>query len=184
MRVTRWIAAGALALAASGAAWASIPGPDGSIHGCYLKRGGSLRVIDSSSSTSCARTETALNWSEQGPPGVQGPTGPQGASGPPGLQGPTGPAGQDASFYFRQLPTRQVDGTVNRFDAVCTFGDTAVGGGYTTDRAGLAVLESRPGIAPAVGVSTWVSSWRFAFASTDGTVYTVEPWLVCAKGGQ
>ncbi len=63
-----------------GIAYATIPGPDGVIHGCYSNKNGALRVIDSSAS--CKAGETALNFNQTGP---QGATGPQGVQGEPGL---------------------------------------------------------------------------------------------------
>jgi hypothetical protein len=44
----------------AGAAWASIPGPDGVIHGCRKNTDGSLRAIDSAAT--CPSGWTALNW--------------------------------------------------------------------------------------------------------------------------
>src|SRR5258706_7450679 len=49
----------ALVVALGGDAFASIPGPDGMISSCYSNTNGALRVVDSTS-TSCARGETAL----------------------------------------------------------------------------------------------------------------------------
>ena len=49
---------------AGGVAYASIPGPDGVIHGCYKNTDGSARIIDSAAS--CPNGYTAINWS-QGP---------------------------------------------------------------------------------------------------------------------
>lgn len=63
--------------ACAGVAWASIPGPDHVIHGCFLRSGGTLRVIDASV-TSCRKTEIAIDWNQSGP---QGPPGPAGAPG-------------------------------------------------------------------------------------------------------
>ena len=74
----------ALALAAIG--YATIPGPDGVIHGCYKKSGGAIRVIDAGV-TECAANETALDWNAQGLPGPQGPQGPQGVQGVQGVPG-------------------------------------------------------------------------------------------------
>jgi hypothetical protein len=82
------------ALVAAGVAYGSIPDSSGVIHGCYLKSGGSLRVIDSASK--CSSNETSVNWNQQGPAGPQGPqgpTGPTGPAGPAGSQGPAGPQG-------------------------------------------------------------------------------------------
>ena len=53
-------------LAAVGA-YASIPGPDGVIHGCRHKSSGALRVIDSEA-TCNGSTELALDWSAAGTP--------------------------------------------------------------------------------------------------------------------
>ena len=92
----------ALALA-GGVAWAQIPDSGGVVHGCYMKSGGSLRVIDASV-TNCKNTETSLNWSQAGPPGAQGPVGAQGPAGPMGPQGPAGPAGPAGSLIFPPPP--------------------------------------------------------------------------------
>jgi hypothetical protein len=73
-------------VALGGVAYSSIPDASGVIHGCYTTQGSrTLRVIDSAES--CLGSETALNWSQQGP---AGPTGPAGAQGPQGAQGPPG----------------------------------------------------------------------------------------------
>jgi len=70
----------AVMLAAGGMAYASIPGPDGVIHGCYNTNKGDLRVLDPSSSkkdlSSCGKDETPLDWNQTGPAGAKGPTGP------------------------------------------------------------------------------------------------------------
>ena len=81
----------ALTVALGGVAYSAIPDPMGVIHGCYLNgMSRTLRVIDSTES--CLGSETALNWSQQGPAGPAGPTGPAGA------QGPEGPPGQPPAF--------------------------------------------------------------------------------------
>ena len=89
----------------AGVAYATIPGSDGVIRGCYAKSGGTLRVIDSSV-TNCKSSETALNWNVAGPagpagadgaPGPAGPVGPAGADGARGPAGPVGPAGADGA---------------------------------------------------------------------------------------
>jgi hypothetical protein len=70
-------------LVAASVAFASIPGPDGTIHGCYLKSGGRLRVIDKQAEQKCTSKERPLSWSQQGPsgpPGVQGDPGQDGAT--------------------------------------------------------------------------------------------------------
>jgi len=57
----------ALGAALAGSAIASIPGPGGTIKGCYKKSSGSLRVIDSAKS--CKSSEKALTWNTKGPAG-------------------------------------------------------------------------------------------------------------------
>jgi hypothetical protein len=85
-------AAVAAALVGGGIAYATIPDSTGVIHGCYQKSGGSLSVIDAGVTT-CAKSQTELDWNVQGPTGPQGPQGPQGAQGPVGPQGLQGPQG-------------------------------------------------------------------------------------------
>ncbi|HEY7398394.1 MAG TPA: hypothetical protein VH538_08835 [Gaiellaceae bacterium] len=93
----RWLAvaaivvAGGLGLAA--AVKATIPDA-GVIHGCYLKVGGVLRVVDTGKGQKCiAAIENPISWNQQGQPGAPGPAGPQGPVGPQGLQGPKGDPG-------------------------------------------------------------------------------------------
>jgi hypothetical protein len=72
------------ALAAGGIAYASIPDGSGVIHGCYEKKDGTLRVIDTGSGGSCsAKKENPLDWNQKGPRGAPGPTGPTGPQGAP-----------------------------------------------------------------------------------------------------
>jgi hypothetical protein len=73
-------------------AFASIPGGDGVIHGCYAKSGGAMRIIDGSV-TQCKSGETSLNFNQTGSQGIQGVQGPIGPAGPQGLQGTQGLTG-------------------------------------------------------------------------------------------
>jgi hypothetical protein len=66
---------------AAGIGWAAIPSSNGVINACRASNG-SVKIIDAESGQSCPSSQTALQWS------VQGPTGPQGPAGPAGLQGP------------------------------------------------------------------------------------------------
>src|SRR6202007_600871 len=66
--------------AASGIAYAAIPGPDGVIHGC-VNSSGQVRVIDPGAGGLCLTGESALDWNVTG---GKGPTGSQGAPGVPG----------------------------------------------------------------------------------------------------
>jgi len=126
IRSTRFWLLGAVAtVALAGTAYATIPGGDGVIHGCYAKSGGTLRVIDASV-TNCKAGETALDWSQHG---IPGPTGDRGAPGPAGPQGDPGAPGGLAG---QQLVSAQSGETSDRFKQViaeCPTGKVAVGGG-------------------------------------------------------
>jgi len=79
-RLLATLAAAGVALGA-GIAYASVPDSNGVIHGCYATKDGSLRVIDTGSGGACdAKKETPLTWSQKGPTGARGPTGPAGTS--------------------------------------------------------------------------------------------------------
>lgn len=96
----------ALFAVAGGIAYATIPDSGGTIHGCYQKNDGRLRVVDPSTGGSCGPSEQALNWSQVGPQGPQGPAGPQGPTGDTGPQGPAGPAGvSDGAEADTESPT-------------------------------------------------------------------------------
>jgi hypothetical protein len=72
MRRSAILAAAVALLVLGGVAYASIPDANGVIHGCRKNSGGALRVIDSDAGQTCAGSETALNWSQTGPPGLSG----------------------------------------------------------------------------------------------------------------
>jgi hypothetical protein len=75
-------AVAAATLAAGGIAWAAVPDSTGTIHGCYLKAGGIVRVIDEAKGQKCLTSlETPLTWNQAGPPGAVGPKGDNGDPG-------------------------------------------------------------------------------------------------------
>jgi len=96
----------AIALAAvGGVAYSSIPDGQGVIHACYTDGTGALRVIDTAGSDSCRGGETALDWNQQGQPGLPGPPGvaltyAKSASGPVGLPAP----GQQTTIASLTVP--------------------------------------------------------------------------------
>jgi hypothetical protein len=57
----------ALVVALGGVAFAAIPDSNGTIHGCYQKQRGNLRVVDSSDE--CRGNERSLDWNQGGQPG-------------------------------------------------------------------------------------------------------------------
>lgn len=79
-----------------GVASGAIPDVTGAIHACFANANPhTLRLIDTAiPGEGCdVAGETALNWSQTGPPGPTGPPGAQGPAGPAGAQGPPGPPG-------------------------------------------------------------------------------------------
>ena len=171
----------------STAAYAAIAGPvDGSgvIHGCY-DGGGNLKVIDASAS-GCPKGWTSLNWSQTGPQGPQGDTGPQG---PPGLQGNPGPAGPPGLSGLQVLEcniglqgsnptsgyTTDVNGNPQEVDFFCPSGQMALSGGFTNAVSGMGAVIPLPPFPT-------FSGFRFFFnSSTDAASGGV--YLVCATVG-
>ena len=90
--------AGAVALAAAGIAYASIPDATGVIHGCYNPNGAKgmngtgLNIIDTASA-SCGKSMQPISWNQKGPTGGVGPPGAKGTTGTTGAAGPSGPTG-------------------------------------------------------------------------------------------
>jgi len=104
------LAAVAVMAVAAGVAYATIPDSGGVIHGCYLNKIGTLRVIDPSAGQKCAGFETPIQWNQTGPQGATGSAGPKGDTGATGPQGPAGPTGAPGAD---QLYFAQASGTVS-----------------------------------------------------------------------
>jgi ASPM-SPD-2-Hydin domain-containing protein len=102
------LTATALLAGAAGVALATIPGSTGVINGCYEKRTGILRVIDTEAGKTCLRIETPISWNQTGPKGDPGAQGPRGAQGPQGEQGEPGPASLSA---FAGTPCTRAGGS-------------------------------------------------------------------------
>ena len=62
----RWAAliAIVIGLAAGGIAYASIPDSSGVIHGCYARKDGSLRAINTDAGATCSAKENSLTWNQ------------------------------------------------------------------------------------------------------------------------
>ena len=85
----------ALFVALGGGAFAAtnaFVGKDGQVHSC-VARDGSVRIVVARKK--CAKKQTALAWSKQGPRGLIGP---QGIAGQTGKTGPQGPGGRTLVF--------------------------------------------------------------------------------------
>jgi hypothetical protein len=186
IRSTRfWLLGGAVAtVALAGTAYATIPAGDGLIHGCYAKSGGTLRVIDASV-TNCKSGESALNWSQQGVPGPQGPTGPKGDPGATGPQGPQGEPGAAGGLAGQELVRAQSGETSDRFKQViadCPAGKLAVGGGAevrNVDGSHVSIPEVvLDGSFPA-NVGRWVGQAHAATPTDED--WTLAVTVICAN---
>ncbi len=136
----------ALLVALGGVAAASIPGNGGVITACYLKTGGSLRVLDTSlpgASGRCHQNERTLTWNQRGRQGIQGQQGIQGVKGDTGPAGPT--EGTSADFFSNTSQSPTVDATRDASS-------------FTTTQAGqVFVSKFIDGISATCNVSTTVT---------------------------
>jgi hypothetical protein len=159
----------AAAVLITGTATAMIPDADGVIHACFKKSGGSLRVVDSAL-TSCASSETALDWNQSGPPGPTGPSGPAGISG----------------YEIVTTSQQTTDRLLVVQDASCPSGKKVLGGG---GRAWLADLQSSGGLGLAVvdGFPVGDSVWRAVFFLDpnnyvpEGAEVILTTYAICAN---
>ncbi|MGN6256469.1 MAG: collagen-like triple helix repeat-containing protein [Solirubrobacterales bacterium] len=139
------------ALGASG--WAVAAGGSSStIHACYAKRTGALRVAKA-----CRNGEKAISWSKvgpQGPAGDRGPAGPTGAPGAPGTPGAEGAPGTARAYAY-------VHGSVTSpsFDPNRTKGFSSV----TEPEHGVYCLAA-PGIDPATTAPAVTAIYNSGFA--------------------
>jgi hypothetical protein len=181
METKRWwqrrlavVAVGVAALlVGGGVAFATIPGSGGAISGCYAKKDGALRVIDSGAV--CKLGENALTWNQTGPQGATGPAGPQGPKGDTGPQGPQGPPGPSAGpgyvhviGYQIHVPQYELVSTA----ATCPDGKVAIGGGFDASDS-VRVIQSVP--------VDWPASWTVTATATLQDNW-VQAWAVCADG--
>jgi hypothetical protein len=169
MLKTAVITAGVLAV--GGVAYATIPS-NGVISGCYLKSGGNLRVIDSTTG-SCSSKETSLNWNVQGAQGPAGPAGPAGATGATGAAGPAGISGYEmitkTDDYSSPFDPDRRDVLIE-----CPEGKKFLGGGW-------ALYLTKAGHAPYWSAPERVQALPQAFS--DGTQrYTVTTYHALPEG--
>ncbi|MFL5780078.1 MAG: hypothetical protein ACJ760_02090 [Thermoleophilaceae bacterium] len=157
------VAIAALVLAAGGFAFAAIPAADGSIHGCYRKDGGALRVVKGAGG--CKAGERALAWN-RGVAAVTVRT--------KTLVIPVTCSGENS---FRVCSGSGTD-TVR-----CRAGERATGGGFGQDPSpGTSVQQSKP--APTAGEPTGWTVAALAFstgATADASAARVPIYAVCAN---
>jgi hypothetical protein len=93
--------------ATAGMALASRHSHDLTIHACYAKRGGALRIAVGGK---CRRSEAAISWNQVGQAGAAGRAGANGSSGATGQTGPMGPSGP-SDVYVNNIGTIDPLGT-------------------------------------------------------------------------
>jgi hypothetical protein len=141
-------------------AYASIPGPDGVIHGCYKTSNpaqGALIAIDSAAS--CPSGYTALNWNQTGP---QGPAGANGISGYEVVSASATPVEAQTGFW--------VAGPAN---ATCPTGKVPLGGGATTGNSEVDLSQSAPN-----GNNGWIAT-----ANANTSSFQLNVYAICATVG-
>jgi hypothetical protein len=103
--ISAGIASAAVIAVGAGAAFAVIPDStnDGTIHGCYQKNEGQLRVIDKDAGDSCRPSEKPIEWSKNG--------------------------GPQPRFYVREAQNGPNTTNNKLVNVSCDAGDIATGGG-------------------------------------------------------
>ena len=177
--------AGTVAIAGT-VVYATIPS-NNVISGCYLKSGGSLRVLDPSA-TSCKSGETSLAWNVQGPTGLtgpqgvqgpQGPIGPQGIQGVTGATGPAGPAGPNWNVYTVTAPETIPALTVWTASRSCNPGDIALSGSYDMAYSVQQIVIAGYLDPPVRNERTGSDTWTFAVGNTNANnAFTIHALAV------
>jgi hypothetical protein len=160
------MATGAMFVALGGGAYALNARPENSrvFHGCVSNATGALRVVKGANS--CAKAhgrgrhrdpgETAISWSQQGPPGQLGLQGTPGDPGTPGQKGEPGTPGQNATKLFAYVDDfgGNIPATVPYGNGVTGVTDPVGENAYTVtfDRSlQNCVVEAQPGIGDPTG---------------------------------
>jgi hypothetical protein len=145
-----------IGLTLGGIAFAVIPDSAGVIHGCYGKSNGQLRVIDEGQA--CKNNETPLDWSQQGPPGEKGDTG-------PGL----------STLYVASSPANVSPGERRVHFASCNPGDFALSGGWSGDFSDLTAFMPFLDVPSSVGAD----AWQVGVINTSAETRTVTVFVRC-----
>jgi hypothetical protein len=140
-----------VSLAVGAVALATIPDSNGAIHGCYVKSGGTLRVIDDAV-TPCKSGETSLNWNTAGPPG------------PPGL------SGLETVVAVNPI----LAGQQGVAQARCPSGKKPLGGGFNTF-SGVEVFVSEP------IVGSGLPGWEAIAFNHNGEDSQMAVYAICAN---
>lgn len=163
------VAGTAVLAVGGGVAWATIPDGSGQIHACYKTGSGDLRVIDPSAGGACKPSETALAWSQTGPPGA------------PGADGAT-------NVTIRTHTQTVAAGGSSTFTALCDAGEKATGGGWRLEGPvpsgppPVTVLGTVPqSSSPEPAAGETPIGWKvIGVTSQDGADHDVTAFAVCA----
>jgi hypothetical protein len=177
----------AAVLASVGVTYATIPSAN-VISACYLKSGGTLRVVDATTS-SCSNKETSLNWNVQGPQGpkgdpgingtngtngIDGTDGTDGADGAPGPAGPAGPAGISTARF---VDTSDSDGLALDGGFVKVAADFVPGGSWVVFATVNTIVPQRAGgtdLIPSDATCELRSGGAFIGGATDRRVVPAD----------
>jgi hypothetical protein len=157
-----WAAIAVLVAVLVGGGWALAAGGSSStIHACYAKRSGALRIAEH-----CRGGEKAISW------GKVGPAGPAGAPGSPGAPGQPGAPGTARAYAY-------VNGSVTSpsFNTARTKGFSAVG-----EPAHGVYCLTAPGIDPATTAPAVTAVYMSAFAATPTNAKLESRSENCAAG--
>jgi hypothetical protein len=113
---------------------------------------------------------------DKGDAGAQGIAGPKGDKGDPGTPGAAGAAGFSGWEKVDSQYTVMAPGGVNGMTAQCSAGKTALGGGYYTSGATIAVTYSGP-----YGVTA--TNWHVEGKNVDNQSGELGAFVICAKVG-
>lgn len=169
-----------------GVAYATIPGPDGTINGCYRAseddQKGQLRVVNDP--TACRSNEVPIAWNRVGPQGAKGEQGEPGARGTNGTDGvsvitASEPAGADCADGGVQLTAADGVGYVCNGNAGADGKDGTNGADGADGQDGVSVTSAAEpaGANCANGGSrfTAANGTTYACNGESGTV-AAEPW--------
>jgi len=178
-RVDRAVIAFAAALAVLltvGVAAASVPDGTGTIHGCFKKSGGDVRIIDPSAGESCGSSELPISWLQAGPQGSQGQIGDKGVQGQPGPAGLSGLTQDPKTMVVGD--TAFADPVIGGFfkEVSCPEGTKVLWGAWSWE---LFISPKPPGDMESFPLSD--DSWGFAVGASSqskGTVASV--FIGCA----
>jgi hypothetical protein len=163
-RSTFWLVLVAATAIIGGAAYAAVPGPDGTISAC-ADGNGRLRVIDAEAGTTCKTSERPLAWNQQGPAGPQGS---------PGISG----------YELVEAVSANDSSSPKQVFADCPAGKRAIGGGARAFHEGLkgefplkelTIAASNP----TVDGSAWQAVALEAVPAEDA--WTLRSYAICAN---